>query len=188
MKKPSQARGVGVRFKRPGTTKTTKMSSCCLAETLTSTTLSADTISYFTLLPFRLKLKCQDSNRPNHAKIPPALDPGCVTPGKPLAIWAELRPQAKIFSIIFYLSFTSTESSISYPLCQAFSLLAGLSHSLDESVGGRRNAGLAVAEAADKTSLFHAVNPVWRNIIPEAELKSVLTPPALAPVLYFFPS
>lgn len=96
------------------------------AETLTST-LSTDTTSYCTLLSFRLKLKSpkvkcwQDSNRPIHAKIPPALDPGCVSPGEPLA-----GPKAEIFPIIFLLS-SSTDTDIiysAYPRRQASSLLA----------------------------------------------------------------
>lgn len=51
---------------------------------------------------------------------------------------------------------------------------------MDESVGWRKNTGLALAEGAEKTSPHHAVNPVWQGIIPEAELKSALTPPALS--------
>lgn len=37
-----------------------------------------------------------------------------------------------------------------------------------------------MAEDADKSSPLHVVNPVRRSIIPEAELKSMLTPPALS--------
>lgn len=57
--------------------------------------------------------------------------------------------------------------------------LQGLSHSLDWSVGGRRNTGLTVAECTEKTGPLHVVNPNWWNIIPEADLKST-TPPALS--------
>lgn len=71
-----------------------------------------------------------------------------------------------------------------HPCCQTMSLLAlrpaRAQPLMDESVGRRKNTGLALAEGAEKTSPHHVVNLIWQNIIPVAELKSVLTPPALS--------
>lgn len=100
----------------------------------TSTTLlSAASTSYCTWLSFRLKQLCpkvkcyQDSNHQNHAKISPALDPRCVSPCKPLAIWAELRPQGRYIlhhlrPVLLYF-YTLYVIYSTYLCCQALSLL-----------------------------------------------------------------
>lgn len=151
------------------------------------------------MLSFRLKkekcpkVKCwQDSKRPNHATNTPTLDPVFVSPGKPSAVRAELRSQGRdilhhlcpvlYFQALCYLQYISPLSSLVPLSAQA---------SRDSSSHWMR----ACAEEGTldwqwlrvqiRPAPLHVVNPVWRRIIPSAELKSMLTPPALSWSLSF---